>query len=251
MLIPDQGHIPSLTPVHSQKPMHSYQKITPQKPSHLSPISPKQVRSKSSEEPVPYRQESIKNLSKNFETASQPSHNSSYSFTKTTTRTVYNTTPQWSKPQEDNSKPIVEEPITPDPVKNKYHHRIEDYIPNDENESEPRLLRRLPYLIKKKEGQPVKLEIEVSGVPEPTVEWFKDNNKINDSPDTRLTKNQNNHTLIIPESFCEDSGLYKALITSPVSNTHLETACQLVVEGKAPLLLPNFLSLYDHISFLK
>lgn len=236
MLIPDQGHVPSLTPIHSKKPVHSHQHIAPKK-FHLTPhLSPKQTRSKSNEEAVPHRQDCIKNLSKNFENAHQPNHTSSYSFTKTTARTVFNTTPQWSKIQDD-SRPIVEEPITPDPVKNKLH-RIEDYLSSDEVQSEPRLLKRLPFLIKKKEGQPVKLEIEVAGVPQPCVEWLKDNNKIVNSPDTRLTDNQGHHCIIIPEAFSEDSGLYKALITSPISNTHLETACQLVVEGKTLLLNP-------------
>jgi hypothetical protein len=93
----------------------------------------------------------------------------------------------------------------------------------------PQFLRKLAPVIKRAEGQHVKLELEVSGVPEPKVSWFKENMHVRNSPDSRITSKFGVHTLVIPEVFAQDSGIYKALVTSPLGI--LESYCHLIVEG--------------------
>jgi hypothetical protein len=86
----------------------------------------------------------------------------------------------------------------------------------------------LPEL-RKYEGQSARFEINVSGSPEPQVSWYKDTIHIKNSPDTRITSNLGTHTLVIPEIFFEDCGVYKAV----ASNTQgtVESTCRLIVEG--------------------
>jgi hypothetical protein len=112
-----------------------------------------------------------------------------------------------------------------------YSYKSEDYesIADSTNTNAPKLLKRLPPVMKKQEGQQAKLEIEISGYPEPQVIWLKDNLHVHNKPDTRITSNFGLHTLIIPEAFREDSGLYKVLVKSPLGT--LESFCQLIVEG--------------------
>lgn len=94
----------------------------------------------------------------------------------------------------------------------------------------PQLLKRLPPVLKKNEGDSARLEIEISVTePQPQVTWFKDDLHVHNKPDTRITSNFGLHTLIIPEVFCEDSGLYKVLVSSPLGT--VESVCQLIVEG--------------------
>lgn len=269
-LIPDQGSV-SLTPVNrtSTKTIQSYQQIIPQKTNNFRSKSAETPSVSNNDEE--FRPDgSIKSITKKFEIKNKdftkplsplfeqkaPNKTAHFNFspnyqqmpekelifTKTTTSTYTvtnqnkkfdkfgNEVPAWVKLDED-SGPIVEEPLTPDPVRNQKASRIEDYIPFDADSlsGAPRINKKLPPIVKKREGQAVKLEVEVCGVPEPQVAWYKDGILVRNSPDTRLTSNFGLHTLIIPEAFNEDSGIYKAVVTSPLGA--LESFCQLIVEG--------------------
>lgn len=50
-----------------------------------------------------------------------------------------------------------------------------------------------------KRGERVLLDVEVSGTPDPTVTWFKDNKPLNESAisEHQIKKSGNNYTLII------------------------------------------------------
>ncbi len=94
------------------------------------------------------------------------------------------------------------------------------------------LVRRLPPVVRTREDGMVKLELEVSGGNDIQVSWYKNGVPMRDSPQTRIVNNGFGlHSLIIPQLFGEDSGLYKVLITSPLSGQQLESYCQLIVEG--------------------
>lgn len=99
----------------------------------------------------------------------------------------------------------------------------------DPSRPEPQLLRSLPNYLRFTEGQPARLEIEVSGTPAPIVNWFKNNSLIPRAGDIEITTNENVHTLSIPEIYVEDSGVYKAVIASPLGV--LESLCEIKVEG--------------------
>lgn len=132
-----------------------------------------------------------------------------------------NELPAWAR-QEDEG-PIIEEPVSPRKVPPPHF---------DSKQPGPELLKKLPPVLRKPEGQQVRFEIEVDGSLPPQsiqVSWFKDGMHVRNSPDTRLASNFGLHTLIIPEVFYEDSGLYKVLVQTPLGN--LESFCQLVVEG--------------------
>ena len=99
----------------------------------------------------------------------------------------------------------------------------------DPNRPEPQLIRSLPNYLKFTEGQPARLEVEVSGTPAPIVNWFKNNVLIHGSLNIEISSNLNVHTMSIPEIFIEDSGVYKAVIASPLGV--LESHCEISVEG--------------------
>lgn len=48
-----------------------------------------------------------------------------------------------------------------------------------------------------KKGERVLMDVEVSGTPDPTVSWYKDNRPINENADYKIKKSGNNYTLII------------------------------------------------------
>ena len=133
-----------------------------------------------------------------------------------------NQLPVWSKPEsdEENSEAIVEEPPTPN-FRSRFETKTKDL----------ELVRRLPPVLRKKEGQIVKLEFELSGEP-PQVSWYKNGILVRNSPDTRILSNCFGlQSLIIPEVFSEDSGLYRAVVELPGGAGSFESYCQLIIEG--------------------
>lgn len=71
----------------------------------------------------------------------------------------------------------------------------------------PQFVKRLAAMVVKS-GDKVKMDVQVSGIPDPSVEWFKDDNSITNSPDCKISSKGNKHLLIIPEAFPDDSGKY-------------------------------------------
>ncbi len=94
--------------------------------------------------------------------------------------------------------------------------------------SEPHFLKPLPSVLYFSEGQPARLEIEVGGNPTPQISWFKDNYVVCHSEDSQIISNKGSHVLKMPEIYLEDSGLYKAVITSSLGKN--ESVCQVIVE---------------------
>nr|XP_033469224.1 myopalladin isoform X2 [Epinephelus lanceolatus] len=79
------------------------------------------------------------------------------------------------------------------------------------------------------EGQLVVLECRVKGVPSPRVDWYRDGNIIEDSPDFRILQKKEICTLVIAEVFPEDSGMF----TCTASNKYgtVSSAAALKVKG--------------------
>jgi titin len=110
------------------------------------------------------------------------------------------------------------------------HFQPQEFILKGLDERTPmQIKRRLPPYMNRTEGQSARFEIEVSGSPEPIVEWYKDGNLVRDSPDTRIKSSFGVHTLIIPEVFPEDTGIYKAIVKNPSGS--MESKCELIIEG--------------------
>lgn len=64
-------------------------------------------------------------------------------------------------------------------------------------------------------GKDVKLDIKVSGKPEPTVEWFKDNKPIKKTKNIEIVVKDDERTLLIRGGKPDDSGVYKCVATNP------------------------------------
>ena len=112
----------------------------------------------------------------------------------------------------------------------------------------PRFITHLFPQMKRFEGQVARFEIRVSGNPEPEITWYKDNLHVNNTPDTRITSNGGLHTLVIPEIFPEDSGLYKVVAKNPLGT--VESTTQLIVEGGESIFFLNLALAFTLLYFL-
>lgn len=65
------------------------------------------------------------------------------------------------------------------------------------------------------DGGDVTLEVQVTGTPEPTVEWYKDNKPIQRSDRYLIQKKDDTHSLIIKGAGPEDSGPYQVRTYNP------------------------------------
>lgn len=59
-----------------------------------------------------------------------------------------------------------------------------------------------------KEGDYLRFDVRITGIPEPTVTWYRENVPIKSSPDFQVVQNGDLHSLIIQEAFKEDSGKF-------------------------------------------
>ena len=108
-----------------------------------------------------------------------------------------------------------------------------DYTKKSNNLFPPRVAPKLPTIIRRSEGEPIKLEVNIIGNPVPEVFWYKDGTLLKNTPDTRLTSDvtpeKDVHALFIPEIFPEDSGVYKIIARNVLGVD--ESGCRLIVEG--------------------
>ena len=72
----------------------------------------------------------------------------------------------------------------------------------------PPRLTSLPQPIKVKEGQPVRFDVEFTGIPEPTVTWYKESVEIHHSKEFQIAVLRGRSSLYIPEVMMEDEGEY-------------------------------------------
>ena len=80
------------------------------------------------------------------------------------------------------------------------------------------------------EGSPAKLEVKISGEPEPDVEWFKDEQPIEDGGNFRIEFDDSDGcTLIINSARLEDEGQYRCVATNEFGKAISEA--ELLVTG--------------------
>ncbi|XP_026463315.1 coiled-coil domain-containing protein 141-like [Ctenocephalides felis] len=82
-------------------------------------------------------------------------------------------------------------------------------------------------------GQKVKLECQVSGIPEPQIQWTHNGKPFMETSDSKLHRDGQRATLIINEAFPKDAGLYAATARN-IAGT-VTSSCNVSVKG----LLPN------------
>ncbi len=252
-LIPNQGTV-SQTPIYNQsnKPVQSFHQITPKQ---VSTFTQPNNRSRSYED-----SDKEQRFTTKFSTTSNKNSFSNESIYHTKTylpEQEFIIKPNISKPIQSNfdkfgnklpswAKPDQEESSQQNHPSYSTGYKpsiLLDYEDNDKPGA-PQFLRKLAPVIKRNERQQARLELEVSGTPEPQVHWFKDGMPIKNTPDTRLSSNFGLHTLVIPEVFKEDSGVYRALVTSPLGT--LESFCHLIIEGFLLLFFNIFIKNFSY-----
>ncbi|GBM23809.1 hypothetical protein AVEN_81669-1, partial [Araneus ventricosus] len=63
-------------------------------------------------------------------------------------------------------------------------------------------------------GKPIVLEAKVTGNPQPKIEWFKNDNKLESSPHVNLSEGDNKAVLTIEKAGLNDAGEYKLTATN-------------------------------------
>ena len=79
-----------------------------------------------------------------------------------------------------------------------------------------------------KEGQPVKFLVEFKGHPKPTVSWFRESIRLENTPDFQITTKDGTSQLFISEVFADDSGKFSCTLEN--SSGKAETVADLLVE---------------------
>lgn len=257
-IIPDQGNVPlvPLTSTQTSKHMQSYQQIIPKKSSiyqykpyeskdDLYTTTSSSYKNEWSADFNRLKKENQKSLTELPQQEFLLSKTSKFvSSSQKKFDKFGNELPSWAKPEQEE-QPEDNTVSASFNVSKTFRgpSKIEDYLPEENYRvGAPQFVRKLAPVIKRAERQSARFEFEVSGSPEPQVSWFKDGMHVRNTPDTRLTSNLGVHTLIIPEVFKEDSGLYKALVTSPFGT--LESFSQLIVEGLYFISFFFFILLY-------
>jgi hypothetical protein len=113
-----------------------------------------------------------------------------------------------------------------------YGNVVPPWVRSSEDPNGPHITRRLAPEMRMFEGQVARFEISVVGNLESEVVWYKDGTLLRNTPDTRLAYQNGVYSLVIPEIFPEDSGLYKVAIKNPLG--YDESICRLIVQGLLP-----------------
>ena len=86
------------------------------------------------------------------------------------------------------------------------------------------------------EGSPAKLEVKISGEPEPDVEWFKDEQPVEDGGNFRIEfDGSDGCALIINSARLEDEGRYRCVATNDFGKAISEA--ELLVTGMEVFLI--------------
>ncbi|XP_030372939.1 uncharacterized protein LOC115622947 isoform X1 [Scaptodrosophila lebanonensis] len=101
----------------------------------------------------------------------------------------------------------------------------------------PRIVRFLQSG-KATEGSSFQFSCVVTGNPLPTVQWFKNDKCIDDSPDYVISYNNGEATLRFEEVFLEDDAVYTCSASNPAGIEHCSAS--LIVEPLEPTELPSF-----------
>ncbi|XP_048808643.1 coiled-coil domain-containing protein 141 isoform X5 [Lagopus muta] len=92
------------------------------------------------------------------------------------------------------------------------------------------------------EGSPVTLEVEVTGIPEPTLTWYKKGQKVTADEHLTLSQKETKHTLFIQKVCDNDAGLYVARAKNSSGTISSSAILRVQVQGKQP----NFIQKFGH-----
>lgn len=95
------------------------------------------------------------------------------------------------------------------------------------------------------EGESVTLECQITGHPAPTLQWFREDFRIESSIDFQISYQNGVAQMVIREAFAEDSGRFTCTATNEAGT--ISTSCYLLVKGsvqqpkKLPLSFVSYL----------
>eukprot|EP00076_Gallus_gallus_P010097 XP_004942755.1 coiled-coil domain-containing protein 141 isoform X2 [Gallus gallus] len=92
------------------------------------------------------------------------------------------------------------------------------------------------------EGSPVTLEVEVTGIPEPTLTWYKKGQKVTADEHLKLYQKETKHALFIQKVCDNDAGLYVARAKNSSGTISSSAILHVQVQGKQP----NFVRKFGH-----
>uniref|UniRef100_A0A8V1A5N3 Coiled-coil domain containing 141 n=1 Tax=Gallus gallus TaxID=9031 RepID=A0A8V1A5N3_CHICK len=92
------------------------------------------------------------------------------------------------------------------------------------------------------EGSPVTLEVEVTGIPEPTLTWYKKGQKVTADEHLKLYQKETKHALFIQKVCDNDAGLYVARAKNSSGTISSSAILHVQVQGKQP----NFVQKFGH-----
>ena len=92
--------------------------------------------------------------------------------------------------------------------------------------------------IEVKEGQKAKFEARISGIPEPLVDWYKDNDKVEDQGRFMIVDDEENEvfSLIIENCRPEDSGTYKCVAVNEEGEAESSAKLKVQEESRKPVI---------------
>ncbi|KAF5903363.1 titin-like isoform X4, partial [Clarias magur] len=93
----------------------------------------------------------------------------------------------------------------------------------------PNFIQRLQSLTVR-QGNKVKLDIRVTGIPTPVVKFYREGAEIQSSSDFQIIQDGEHYSLLIAEAFPEDSGTYS--VTASNSSGRATSTAELLVQGE-------------------
>lgn len=83
-----------------------------------------------------------------------------------------------------------------------------------------------------RQGSQVRLDVRVTGIPSPTVKFYREGAEIQSSADFQILEDGGLYSLLIAEAFPEDSGTYS--VTATNSSGRATSTAELLVQGETP-----------------
>ncbi|CAL1297366.1 unnamed protein product [Larinioides sclopetarius] len=86
-------------------------------------------------------------------------------------------------------------------------------------------------------GKPIVLEAKVTGNPQPKIEWFKNDNKLESGPHVNLSEGENKAVLTIEKAELNDAGEYKLTATNELGEDSSSSPVKVSEPGKKPSIV--------------
>ena len=80
------------------------------------------------------------------------------------------------------------------------------------------------------EGNSIKMACSFTGLPVPSVKWFKDGREVKPSPDFRFDHDGSNASMVVKQSISADTGIYECVAQNVAGEAR--TKCRVTIIGQ-------------------